>query len=728
MTIGKIIIVLKKTKADKFELSLAALKSLNKPVGYDVEVFIVEDELTGESRNSIQKERAADYYIYITDSIVVLDNELLTRVISVLMWKDVGAVGVLGTQTIAIDGLYANSKYPKGNYLCAKNNKFDLAEDVNLFTAEDDFDMVDVRLLYPEFIAVTSACEWVEGLLENTIDVSFTCREITEKNQRIVVLNAGKPLVLLNDSDIHTVVSNNLAKTFFERYSSVYNDANVVFYNEKGSLPYHIGKNVKFNFYHGLYGPEGISIGNETTFQKDCVLMLPYDNFNGIPRIEIGKSCDIGCNCHIHAVNCVKLEPEILLGTNVYIADHNHEYKNVGVPIKRQGVDSFENRVRIGYGSWLGNNVVIAGNIDIGKGCVVGANTVLTGNVTIPDYCVVVGSPGRIVKAYDMEAEKWVKDTEQLEATLKKRKYDKRPLLTIGIPTYNRLKYLKVSLAAILNQVGNNPKVEVLVSDNISTDDTAKYVKSLKKRYSNLRYHCNKENIGGDGNIFNVYWIARGEYVVACGDDDNYVDGLFDHVLPILENNHELALLHMSAQKGEYLLRMGNNVAEYINCVSFYCTFISGIIFKTDYIHSLPNPDAEIKHNFNQVYISLELIKKYNNVAVLCGAVFREDSGIHAPKGYNYAEIFIKNYLSILIKYGELSEKELSEEKLRLLNGHIFPYCKAIMNNMYDLRLDGIFDYYKEYYENESYYEDGLNYLREICKNSIMSNESEEIR
>ena len=211
MTIGKIIIVLKKTKADKFELSLAALKSLNKPVGYDVEVFIVEDELTGESRNSIQKERAADYYIYITDSIVVLDNELLTRVISVLMWKDVGAVGVLGTQTIAIDGLYANSKYPKGNYLCAKNNKFDLAEDVNLFTAEDDFDMVDVRLLYPEFIAVTSACEWVEGLLENTIDVSFTCREITEKNQRIVVLNAGKPLVLLNDSDIHTVVSNNLA-------------------------------------------------------------------------------------------------------------------------------------------------------------------------------------------------------------------------------------------------------------------------------------------------------------------------------------------------------------------------------------------------------------------------------------------------------------------------------------------------------------------------------------
>ena len=38
------------------------------------------------------------------------------------------------------------------------------------------------------------------------------------------------------------------------------------------------------------------------------------------------------------------------------------------------------------------------------------------------------------------------------------------------------------------------------------------------------------------------------------------------------------------------------------------------------------------------------------------------------------------------------------------------------MNNMYDLTLDGILDYYKEYYENESYYEDGLNMLNNICR------------
>ena len=47
------------------------------------------------------------------------------------------------------------------------------------------------------------------------------------------------------------------------------------------------------------------------------------------------------------------------------------------------------------------------------------------------------------------------------------------PLLTIGIPTYNRAKFLRRLLEQLRTELaGLDGQVEVLVSDNASTDDT----------------------------------------------------------------------------------------------------------------------------------------------------------------------------------------------------------------------------------------------------------------
>lgn len=110
-----------------------------------------------------------------------------------------------------------------------------------------------------------------------------------------------------------------------------------------------------------------------------------------------------------------------MLGANVYIADHNHAYQNINRPILSQGVDRLDNTVYIGYGTWLANNVVVAGNVHIGKGCVVGAGSYV--NRDVPDYCVAVGSPARIVKAYSYELKAWiaVKDAETYRKILEER-------------------------------------------------------------------------------------------------------------------------------------------------------------------------------------------------------------------------------------------------------------------------------------------------------------------
>ena len=60
----------------------------------------------------------------------------------------------------------------------------------------------------------------------------------------------------------------------------------------------------------------------------------------------------------------------------------------------------------IGNGTWVGNGAKIIGPGRIGRNCVVGANAFI--NRDVPDYSMIVGVPGRIVKRFDTESQKWV--------------------------------------------------------------------------------------------------------------------------------------------------------------------------------------------------------------------------------------------------------------------------------------------------------------------------------
>ncbi|MCK4829365.1 glycosyltransferase [bacterium] len=94
---------------------------------------------------------------------------------------------------------------------------------------------------------------------------------------------------------------------------------------------------------------------------------------------------------------------------------------------------------------------------------------------------------------------------------------NKYPLVTIGIPTYNRAGgYLKEALASALNQTYAN--IEIIVSDNCSTDGTA----ALMRNYtdSRLRYTRHKENIGANNNFNYCLEQATGDYFLLLQDDD----------------------------------------------------------------------------------------------------------------------------------------------------------------------------------------------------------------
>lgn len=94
---------------------------------------------------------------------------------------------------------------------------------------------------------------------------------------------------------------------------------------------------------------------------------------------------------------------------------------------------------------------------------------------------------------------------------------DSNPLVSIGIPTYNRADaYLKQALESAINQT--YPNIEIIVSDNCSTDHT----ENLVKGFSNprIRYYRHKENIGAINNFNYCLEQAKGTYFLMLHDDD----------------------------------------------------------------------------------------------------------------------------------------------------------------------------------------------------------------
>lgn len=100
------------------------------------------------------------------------------------------------------------------------------------------------------------------------------------------------------------------------------------------------------------------------------------------------------------------------------------------------------------------------------------------------------------------------------------------PRISICIPTFNRGDLLRQTLDVLLPQLEGRD-VELLISDNASTDNTPTIVHSLKARHPFIRYHRQSENVGLDNNTLASIATARGEYCWLCSDDDIPLPGSF---------------------------------------------------------------------------------------------------------------------------------------------------------------------------------------------------------
>lgn len=114
--------------------------------------------------------------------------------------------------------------------------------------------------------------------------------------------------------------------------------------------------------------------------------------------------------------------------------------------------------------------------------------------------------------------------------TLNARDY---PLVSIGMPLFNEARFVKDSLDSILAQ--DYPNLEIIISDNASTDETMSICQSLTGERIDVLLHRYDENRGAAENFRYVLNASKGKYFMWASGHDLWAPNYISENVELLE-------------------------------------------------------------------------------------------------------------------------------------------------------------------------------------------------
>ncbi len=255
-----------------------------------------------------------------------------------------------------------------------------------------------------------------------------------------------------------------------------------------------------------------------------------------------------------------------------------------------------------------------------------------------------------------------------------------KKILTVTIPTWNRASLLSDLLEQLIQQIiadNLQSKVEVLISNNGSDDNTEQIGLEFKSKFSFITYNNNEKNIGARDNVLKCMEIANAEFLILLGDDDRINNGALKRIIECLENNPDTGILldNHNFKKNPFTNGTALALNDYI--LSFYYNIGNAGIFivKTSFIR-------EILQRFDYYFFSR--CWPQTQVMILAAnhhpenKYYTQDLNINATGFHGQVMIYTSYYLWITT-YFDLVE---SNEKLRLyINKTLYLAAKKYFQN-----------------------------------------------
>lgn len=116
------------------------------------------------------------------------------------------------------------------------------------------------------------------------------------------------------------------------------------------------------------------------------------------------------------------------------------------------------------------------------------------------------------------------------------------PLVTIGLPVYNGVKFIQKAIDSLLSQTVSD--FEIIISDNASNDGTKKIIETYAKTYKRISYVYNKKNFGAALNYNQLVNMARGTFFKWAAHDDVCAPTFIERCLEGLLTEKEAVLAY----------------------------------------------------------------------------------------------------------------------------------------------------------------------------------------
>jgi glycosyltransferase involved in cell wall biosynthesis len=279
------------------------------------------------------------------------------------------------------------------------------------------------------------------------------------------------------------------------------------------------------------------------------------------------------------------------------------------------------------------------------------------------------------------------------------------PIISICIPTRNRADQLHQTLDSITAQpiFLNTHEVEIVISDNASSDQTKEVVQPFLDRFSDkIEYFCNDEDLK-DKNFTLALSHGKGRYLKLHNDTLLFEKDSLRQIVDILhshEGDRIMPFFLNGCMPSTTDILLCSNFDEFVRVASFYSTWIGAFSISRDEFLKLKNFNHASSLQLIQTELLFRVLTAVNAPsALIINKPFLSSQHTGRKGGYNVAQVFGENYLQMLKQFRvsrQLTEKTYKQEKRRLLKYHIIPWYFDVKNE-HDFQKTGFYRFMSEY-------------------------------
>jgi len=285
---------------------------------------------------------------------------------------------------------------------------------------------------------------------------------------------------------------------------------------------------------------------------------------------------------------------------------------------------------------------------------------------------------------------------------------DSKIILSICIPTFNRCDALSNTIESIvLSPAFHDGKIEIVISDNASTDKTQSMVEHYCNRYKNIRYHRNDEN-NGFLNIITVLKLAKGELCKLHNDYLMFTKGALEKMFAFTQE-YSKSNAQIFFSNGSLKFRTTREFItfdEYIRCLSFWCSFVGGYFFWKNDLSTIKDIDIDVM--FPHTSLFFNLLNK--DVYIVNDELFFQAQDVSSKGGYNLFDTFGVKFLNLLsakVSEGRLNHDTFQLVKKEMLLRFLVPWhSKTVLRrNRFTYDLTRVKNSLLVYYSTREYYQ-----------------------